>query len=121
MERVNVSQILPNLKFLTKGYTRGTTCTCRMLVNVLSTSKPLVRGSTRTSTFQFLSLFPDLRSIFLNIRCIRNEDEVFSVSDIHLNIQDCVLRIIVTCELPRIKLIKSVMVEFPNCCFIHPK
>ncbi|XP_053203548.1 uncharacterized protein LOC128388197 [Panonychus citri] len=42
MERVNVSKMFPNLKFFTKSYTLETTCTCKMLVNVLSTSKPLI-------------------------------------------------------------------------------
>ncbi|XP_053203568.1 uncharacterized protein LOC128388207 isoform X2 [Panonychus citri] len=42
MERVNVSQLLPNLKFLTLSRNLSETCTCKMLVNVLSTSNPLV-------------------------------------------------------------------------------
>ncbi|XP_053202576.1 uncharacterized protein LOC128387407 [Panonychus citri] len=41
MERVNVSQMFPNLKFFTKEYTLEDICTCKMLVNVLSTSKSL--------------------------------------------------------------------------------
>ncbi|XP_053202568.1 uncharacterized protein LOC128387398 [Panonychus citri] len=42
MERVNVSKIFPNLKFFSKCYTLEKMCTCKMLVNVLSTSKPLI-------------------------------------------------------------------------------
>ncbi|XP_053202320.1 uncharacterized protein LOC128387160 isoform X2 [Panonychus citri] len=42
LERVNVSQLLPNLKFFTKKPYLGSRCTCKMMVNVLSTSKPLV-------------------------------------------------------------------------------
>ncbi|XP_053203283.1 uncharacterized protein LOC128387980 [Panonychus citri] len=43
MERVNVSQFLPNLKFLSLSRYLGQKCTGKMMVNILSsTAKPLV-------------------------------------------------------------------------------
>ncbi|XP_053203579.1 uncharacterized protein LOC128388222 [Panonychus citri] len=248
MERVNVSKMFPNLKFFTKDYTLETTCTCKMMVNVLSTSKPLIglicedpclvsnsldilchvdiddivkhcgsleyldslyrpflgsyflkykfgqnvkyfEGSiegydddeedknydfmfkqiyllcyylkqmpnlevlhlkeppieprlwplpknmklkqidfdnitTKTLAFQFLSRFPNLRSVSFSIRSVTNKDEIFEVSNPYPNIQDCALHIGgIYQNLPvgSFKLIKSIMVKFPNCTnlFIH--
>ncbi|XP_053202346.1 uncharacterized protein LOC128387187 [Panonychus citri] len=242
MERVNVSKMFPNLKFFTKSDMLYTQCTCKMMVNVLSTSKPLIglickepclssnsltslccfdiddivkhcgsleyldshdehflesyfvkykfgrnlkyfegyvvgyedaeedtdfdflfEGvsilcsyfqqmpnlevlhlkdppieprlwplpknmnlkqidfdiiSTKTLAFEFLSRFPDLRSVSLDIRSVEDKDDVFKVSDAHQHIQDCALHIGGTYQSSPVrpsKLIKSVMVKFPNC------
>ncbi|XP_053203560.1 uncharacterized protein LOC128388207 isoform X1 [Panonychus citri] len=244
MERVNVAQMFPNLKFFTKDYTLEDICTCKMLVNVLSTSTPLIglicespclagdsmmigfcchvdiddivkhcgsleyldslyrpflgsyflkfkfgqnikyfegsiegydddeedkdydfmfkeiyllcyylkqmpnlevlrlkeppieprlwplpknmnlkqiefeNISTKTLAFQFLSRFPNLRSVSFSIRPVRDEDEIFEVSNTYPNIQDCAFNIEgIYQDLPvgSLKLIKSIMVKFPNC------
>ncbi|XP_053202401.1 uncharacterized protein LOC128387235 [Panonychus citri] len=75
--------------------------------------------STESFAFQFLSLFPDLRSVSLDIRTVEDKDDVFEVSNAHPNIQDCALHIgIFQYQCPEVdpmNLIKSIMVKFPNC------
>ncbi|XP_053202152.1 uncharacterized protein LOC128387041 [Panonychus citri] len=42
LERVNVSKLLPNLKFFTTNHYNGWQCMCRATINVLSTSNTLI-------------------------------------------------------------------------------
>ncbi|XP_053202390.1 uncharacterized protein LOC128387228 [Panonychus citri] len=76
--------------------------------------------SLRSPVFQFLPLFPDLRSIHLHIREVKSKDEGFPDSHTHLNVQDVVLNIYG--KEPTngcFKLIESIMVKFPNCTNLY--
>ncbi|XP_053202247.1 uncharacterized protein LOC128387113 [Panonychus citri] len=48
LERVNVSKLLPNLKFFTVNYYDNNQCMCKAVINVLSTSNTLIGLSGRT-------------------------------------------------------------------------
>ncbi|XP_053202365.1 uncharacterized protein LOC128387208 [Panonychus citri] len=77
--------------------------------------------SSGSPVFQFLPLFPDLRSIKLSILKVKNKDEGFPDSHTHLNVQDVVLKIhkhkgpTMGC----FKHIKSILVKFPNCTNLY--
>ncbi|XP_053203521.1 uncharacterized protein LOC128388166 isoform X2 [Panonychus citri] len=75
-----------------------------------------IRSSS--SVFQFLPLFPDLRTIRLDI--LEVKDKGFSDSYTHLNVQDVVLDIYEQdSPVGLLNPIKSILVKFPNCTNLY--